>query len=65
MGANIRITRGTPSPGIPYSWKILRAPIFEDFEVFFAFLENFILENFCSKVIAKLTAKLCHVAFNT
>ena len=32
---------------------------------FFAFLENFILEDFCPKVIAKLTAKLCHVAFNT
>ena len=33
---------------------------------FFAFLENFILENFCPKVITKLAAKLCiHISSYT
>ena len=43
---------------ILYSWKISRVPISEDFQVF-CFPRT--LKIFCPKVMAKLTAKLCHV----
>ena len=49
---------------VPYRQKILGLQL-SRISRFFTFLENFILENFSPKVMAKLTAKLCHMTFNT